>query len=82
MKITFNQIAAFILALFFASFLVFCTISDATIKDALKTMIALCGFYLFGSTVGSQKKDEYIANSTPIVTPDNTPDNTITEKTV
>ena len=72
---TFNQLAAVVISTICIAILSFKKL-DPNSADAIKAVLGLASFYLFGSTVGSQKKDEAatdtankmvdaLANSTP-----------------
>lgn len=55
---TFLNCAAGILILLGICLLVFCKTMTIPASDVCKAMVALCGYFLFGSTSGSKSKDE------------------------
>ena len=67
MKPTFNQlVASLVLFVLIAALVLTRNNCQAEVREALKSLMLLSGGYLFGSTVGSHKKDEMLANSTPL----------------
>lgn len=58
MKFKFLDLSAVILIVFSILCLVFFKSLSVTATDVLKALVALCSFFLFGSTSGSKLKDE------------------------